>query len=93
MTRPSTVLTSRMLGAVLLAVCSLSALAEEASRAAPVGAHPPPGSLFLTRVMEGLLFGVSARDPLTFVGVALLLTMIAAPLWSERFRHRDAKAS
>jgi putative ABC transport system permease protein len=31
----------------------------------------------LTRVMESLLFGVSATDPLTFAAVALLLTLVA----------------
>jgi len=31
------------------------------------------GSLVLTRTMESLLFGVTATDPLTFVGVTLLL--------------------
>ena len=31
----------------------------------------------LTRVMESLLFGMSATDPLTFAGVALLLTLTA----------------
>jgi putative ABC transport system permease protein len=34
-------------------------------------------SLALTRLMKTLLFGVSTTDPLTFVGVALLLTLIA----------------
>jgi putative ABC transport system permease protein len=34
-------------------------------------------SLALTRVMEGLLYGVSATDPLTFAGVSLLLTLVA----------------
>lgn len=34
-------------------------------------------SLALTRLMKTLLFGVSATDPLTFVAVALLLTIIA----------------
>ena len=31
----------------------------------------------LTRVMSGLLFGVSATDPPTFAGVVLLLTLVA----------------
>jgi|HubBroStandDraft_1064217.scaffolds.fasta_scaffold01002_6 predicted permease len=35
------------------------------------------GALILTRVMAGLLFNVSATDPLTFVGVALLLSLVA----------------
>ena len=35
------------------------------------------GAFALTRVMTGLLFGVSANDPLTFAGVALLLSLIA----------------
>jgi putative ABC transport system permease protein len=34
-------------------------------------------SIALTRLMKTFLFGVSATDPLTFVGVALLLTFIA----------------
>ncbi len=34
-------------------------------------------ALALTRLMKTFLFGVSATDPLTFVGVALLLTFIA----------------
>ncbi|HKQ75171.1 MAG TPA: hypothetical protein VJ810_15850 [Blastocatellia bacterium] len=36
-----------------------------------------PGALALTRVMKSLLFGVSATDPLKFVGVALLLALVA----------------
>ena len=35
------------------------------------------GAFALTRVMSGLLFGVSATDPLTFAGVALLLATVA----------------
>jgi predicted permease len=35
------------------------------------------GALVLTRLMAGLLFGVSANDPLTFGVIALLLTAVA----------------
>jgi predicted permease len=35
-------------------------------------------ALFLTRLMEGLLYGVAPRDPGTFAGVMLLLLGIAA---------------
>ncbi len=35
------------------------------------------GAFALTRVMTSLLFDVRANDPLTFVGVALLLSLIA----------------
>ena len=35
------------------------------------------GALFLTRLMRDLLFGVEPFDPVTFVAVALLLTLVA----------------
>lgn len=35
------------------------------------------GALALTRTMESFLFGVKATDPITFAGVAILLTFIA----------------
>ncbi len=36
-------------------------------------------ALALTRLMKGLLFGVSATDPLTFAAIALLLTFVTLP--------------
>jgi putative ABC transport system permease protein len=35
------------------------------------------GSLALTRVLQSQLFGISAYDPLTFAGIAILLTVVA----------------
>jgi ABC-type antimicrobial peptide transport system permease subunit len=35
------------------------------------------GSFALTRIMATLLFGVSATDPLTFVGVTIALALVA----------------
>jgi putative ABC transport system permease protein len=34
-------------------------------------------SLAITRLMSSLLFGISATDPLTFFGVAVLLSIVA----------------
>jgi ABC-type antimicrobial peptide transport system permease subunit len=34
-------------------------------------------AIALTRTMKSLLFGVSATDPETFIGIALLLTIVA----------------
>ena len=36
------------------------------------------GALALTRLISGLLFGVSAFDPLTFAAMALLLAAVMA---------------
>ena len=35
------------------------------------------GALFLTRLLKGLVFGISTYDPLAFGGVILLLTFVA----------------
>ena len=37
-----------------------------------------PAALALSRFMEGLVFGVTPRDPLTFALLPLLLTAVAA---------------
>jgi putative ABC transport system permease protein len=50
------------------------------------------GAFALTRVMVGLLFGVGVNDPLTFAGVALLLSLIALAacyLPARRAAHVD----
>jgi putative ABC transport system permease protein len=33
-------------------------------------------SFWLTRLMKGMLFGISATDPVTFIGISLLLALI-----------------
>jgi ABC-type antimicrobial peptide transport system permease subunit len=35
------------------------------------------GTFLLARVLESLLFGVTSRDPVTFVGVAALLFAVS----------------
>jgi ABC-type antimicrobial peptide transport system permease subunit len=45
------------------------------------------GALAVTRLMRSLLFGVSAIDPLTFVAVAVSLTLVAlAACWLPAWR-------
>ena len=34
-------------------------------------------ALGITRLMASMLYGVGAKDPLTFAGVAILLTLVA----------------
>jgi putative ABC transport system permease protein len=50
------------------------------------------GSLALTRLMSGLLFGVGAADPFTFLGVPallLLVTLAASYLPARRAARLD----
>jgi putative ABC transport system permease protein len=50
------------------------------------------GSFVLTRAMQSLLFGVSATDPLTLAGVALLLgsaSLLATYLPARRATRVD----
>ena len=51
----------------------------EALRSALIGvAVGAAGALILTRLLTSFLFGTSASDPLTFVGVALLMIAMSA---------------
>jgi putative ABC transport system permease protein len=44
-------------------------------------------ALLLTQLLKGFLFGVSAADPLTFVGIVLLLALAALlACWFPAFR-------
>lgn len=50
----------------------------------------------LTRLMAGLLFGVSAVDPVTFTGIALLLllvALVACDIPARRASHLDPKTA
>ena len=56
----------------------VQATVAEAMRMAVIGvALGFAGALALTRIISGLLFGVSARDPLTLIAVSVLLLAIA----------------
>jgi ABC-type antimicrobial peptide transport system permease subunit len=49
-----------------------------------------PAALFATRYIEGLLFKVPADDPVTYLGVAVLLgaSAIVAAYWPARVASR-----
>jgi putative ABC transport system permease protein len=50
----------------------------EGARMAAIGVAIGIGaSLAITRLMSSLFFGISATDPLTFAGVAILLSLVA----------------
>ena len=54
------------------------------------------GALGLTQVMAGLLYGLSPRDPVTFVIVPLTLgavVLLATLLPARRAAHRDPVAA
>jgi len=54
------------------------------------------GAVMLTGILETLLFGVSTRDPMTFLGVAILLlvaALIASYAPARRAAHADPIAA
>jgi len=56
----------------------LRLVVREGARLAGLGvAIGVAASLFITRLLSSLLFGVSATDPITFAGVAILLSLVA----------------
>lgn len=56
----------------------LKLVLRQAVLTALVGVLIGAGAAFaLTRLMQSMLFGISASDPLTFAGVALLLIVVA----------------
>jgi putative ABC transport system permease protein len=50
---------------------------QEMTLALPGVAIGLAGAFLLTRLMRTLLFGVQTTDPLTFVAISLLLTLVA----------------
>src|SRR5207253_6580591 len=71
----------------------LSLVLGEGARMAAFGVVIGIGaSLAVTRLMSSLLFGVSATDPLTFAGVAILLSgvaLLASYIPARRAMHVD----
>lgn len=64
------------LGAKMLAVLKL--IIGQGVKLVTIGLGIGLGAAFaLTRVLSSLLFGVGATDPLTFIGIAVLLTSVA----------------
>ena len=71
----------------------LRQVVREGARLATLGVVIGIGaSLAITRVMSTLLFGISATDPLTFVGVVVLLSVVslfASYIPARRAMHLD----
>jgi len=51
------------------------------------------GALVLTRFLSSLLYGVSPHDPMTFVGVAVLLLTVALAALLDSGEEGDARGS